>query len=67
MACPNLQRIAADQARVNDASTLKELGTLYEEIVGYDVTEDDPAATVESVRALLTGFLDEEARSYERG
>jgi hypothetical protein len=64
MTDPNVTRIHADLARVDQASTLVELSDLYEEIVGYDISEDDPTATADTVREMLTGFLREELSSY---
>ena len=64
MTDPNVTRINADLARVDQASTLEELSDLYEEIVGYDIVEDDPTATADTVREMLTGFLLEELTSY---
>lgn len=61
---PNLPRILTDIARVDAAFTIDELRALYVEIVGYDVFEDDPTATADSVRALLVGYLEEEASTY---
>jgi len=64
MTDPNLTRIQSDLSRVDQASTLEELSDLYLEIVGYDISEDDPTATADYVRDMLTGFLREELSSY---
>lgn len=64
MVDPNITRLHAGLARVDAAHTLGELAALYAEIVGYDVSEDDPAATADDVRALLTGFLREALHAY---
>ena len=64
MTDPNITRSHADIARVDQASTLEELSDLYLDIVGYDISEDDPTTTADTVRALLTGFLREELASY---
>jgi hypothetical protein len=61
---PNITRIAADIARVDDASTLDELADLYVGIVGYDPREDDPACTADYVREMLTGYLGEMLANY---
>lgn len=61
---PNITRINSDLSRVDQAFTLDELCDLYAEIVGYDISEDDPDASADYVREMLTGFLREELASY---
>lgn len=56
--------VATYRARIDDASTLDELRDLYAEIVGYDPVDDDPSMTADSVRDLLTGYVDEMAANY---
>lgn len=64
MTDPNITRIHADLSRVDQASTLRELSDLYLEIVGYEIAEDDPDASADYVRSMLTGYLREELTSY---
>lgn len=61
---PNITRINSDLSRVDQAFTFEELCNLYAEIVGYDISEDDPNASVDYIRDMLTGFLREELTSY---
>jgi hypothetical protein len=42
------------------AATHDELAAAYKDLIGYDPFEDNPHATDEDVREILTDWLDEE-------
>lgn len=49
----------AIRAALIGATTRQRLGTLHTQVVGYDPFQDDPSATEEDVRSLLSGDADE--------
>lgn len=60
---------AAEERRIEDltdavraakaATTQAELGKVYEQLVGYDLHADDPSLTVEELRDMVIGFVEE--------
>lgn len=61
---PNCIRIAGDIARVDNAFDIEELCELYVEIIGYNPLEDNSEMTIEEIREILIGFLNDSIQSY---
>lgn len=58
-----LERLREYAERIQLAETREELGSLYEDIVGYNLLEEEPDATEEYLRDMCDGFLREECYS----
>jgi hypothetical protein len=59
----HLDRLREYAQRVELSETREDLGKLYEDIVGYNLLEDEPDATIEHMRDMCAGFLREECYS----
>ena len=44
---------------IKAATTREQIGTIYADIVGYDSAAEDPQASIESLRALALGVVQE--------
>ncbi len=58
-----LERLREYAQRMEFAETREDLGRLYEDIVGYNLLDDEPDATEEHLREMCDGFLREECYS----